>query len=239
MDCAQIKQEELHEKYILDKLDDSVVEIYLEHIHTCRSCKKDLQLEYDMIRGIQAIGLHVIKKELKNHVDVLSLLEQRNRFSQYSAYARAAIVTIAVLLPASYLTNKFFFSKSESPIRLQSPIVQPSKADSATAKSESSNYSEKTMRFTVNGQIIQVRIVSVDSEKDDERYVLPQQFAYIFKTKEDSVSMQWFLPRLLYNIDSTAIRIARHSEKSIDVAFGNLVYRLNLMDDQTQAVLIK
>ena len=54
MNCAYILQNEIHEKYLLDKLTESEKQEYKNHLQNCPTCSEALENERLLIAGIQA-----------------------------------------------------------------------------------------------------------------------------------------------------------------------------------------
>jgi len=97
MNCAYILQNEIHEKYLLNKLTESEKHEYKKHLQKCHPCSESLEKERLLIAGIQATAKQNMKDEIKAQVE--QLRSERVKVDWALMYKAAAVLVVLVLLP--------------------------------------------------------------------------------------------------------------------------------------------
>ena len=69
MDCKYILQNEIHEKYLLGKLEESEKDEYKKHLQECESCRKESEKQRLLINGIREIGRREMRDEISRQVE--------------------------------------------------------------------------------------------------------------------------------------------------------------------------
>jgi len=68
MDCKYIEQNDIHEKYLLDKLNGNEKAEYLSHLNSCEICKNTLDSEKNIIGTVRHFGKIEMKSEIARQV---------------------------------------------------------------------------------------------------------------------------------------------------------------------------
>ena len=71
MDCKFINQNDIHERYLLDRLTESEKAEYLSHLNACESCKSKLESEKELIGSVRHFGKKEIKSEIAKQVTAI------------------------------------------------------------------------------------------------------------------------------------------------------------------------
>lgn len=97
MKCQDILQNELHEKYILNQLEDSEKAKYELHLKECKDCQAELKTQRTLISGIREAGVAEMKNEIKRQVEIGELNHPGITWGRLSKIA--AVLFIFVLTP--------------------------------------------------------------------------------------------------------------------------------------------
>jgi len=68
MDCKFIKQNDIHERYLLDRLSDNEKAEYLSHLKSCKACKNTLDSEKEILNSVRHFGKSEMKSEIAKQV---------------------------------------------------------------------------------------------------------------------------------------------------------------------------
>lgn len=68
MDCKYIKQNDIHEKYLLNKLNNNEKAEYLSHLSSCDICKNTLENEKEIIHSVRHFSKIEMKSEISRQV---------------------------------------------------------------------------------------------------------------------------------------------------------------------------
>ena len=109
MNCKFIEKNDIHERYILNRLSDSEKAEYLFHIKECDSCARNLENEKILLSSIQHIGKRKIKSEIAQQVAELKAKE--TTISWDMILKVAAIFFFLVITPALV----FYYQSIETP----------------------------------------------------------------------------------------------------------------------------
>jgi len=97
MDIKYIRDNEIHEKYILNQLEENEKQEYEAFLESSPQAQQELEQSRKLIVGIRAAGPSSIRKEIEEQVGGL-----RNPKTDWSVmYKAAAVLFIFVLLPAT------------------------------------------------------------------------------------------------------------------------------------------
>ena len=77
MDCKYINQNDIHEQYLLKRLNKDENSEYLQHIETCDSCKFKLESERQTLQSIRHFGKSEMKSEIARKVAELKTKENQ------------------------------------------------------------------------------------------------------------------------------------------------------------------
>lgn len=97
MNCQYIKDHELHEKYILEKMEIEEREEYLKHLKSCDNCRKELEKQQLIIGGIREIGRTEMKREIQKQIAIQR--SQVDRMNWGMVLKIAAVVFFLVIAP--------------------------------------------------------------------------------------------------------------------------------------------
>lgn len=98
MDCKYIKNHDLHEKYLLNKLEEEEKQQYKKHLLECKNCTAELEKQRLIIMGIRQIGRKEMKLEISRQV-----AEKRSQKKQYNwtlVLKIAAVILFVVIAPS-------------------------------------------------------------------------------------------------------------------------------------------
>ena len=131
MDCRYIQQNEIHEKYLLNRLADAEKAEYEKHIEDCTLCRKELERQREIIEGIREIGLQEMKNEI--HQQVEHLKAERKSVDWQMILKIAAIVFIIAIIPSAI----YYFQTEPG-----KPLSQLLKSEKSTSENRSFAYDE-------------------------------------------------------------------------------------------------
>ncbi len=94
MNCREIQENNLHERFLFNELRGAQLREYQEHVRRCKRCQQELRKQRLLIRGLQEIGLEAMKEEIRRQV---------NEFGDSSFYRGASSRTRIVLVVLSLL----------------------------------------------------------------------------------------------------------------------------------------
>ncbi len=136
MKCQDILQNELHEKYILNQLEDFEKEKYELHLKECKDCQAELKTQRVLISGIREAGLAEMKNEIKRQVEIGELNRPGMTWGGLSKIA--AVLFIFVLTPGVIIylnkSNPDLVPTAEQKIENAPEDIPYSVADAATER---------------------------------------------------------------------------------------------------------
>lgn len=97
MECQIILRNELHEKYILDRLDDLEKAEYEAHLDYCKTCKTELEEQQALITGVREAAKNKMKAEIRRQVEIREINPPGIDWATVSKIA--AVLFIFVLAP--------------------------------------------------------------------------------------------------------------------------------------------
>lgn len=101
MDCQKIKQNDLHEKYLLGQLDSSDRSKIERHLQRCAACRAELLAQQQLLAGIRALGREEMKAEIRRQAQ-LYRTEKTGR--DWGRLARiAAVLALFVMAPGLFV----------------------------------------------------------------------------------------------------------------------------------------
>ena len=100
MDCQTIRENELHEKYLLGRLTDHEKFDYQKHINQCKSCKSELDDQSLLISGIRETGRREMKEEIRQLA--LEYESGQSRFNWPLLAKIAAVLFVIMMTPSVY-----------------------------------------------------------------------------------------------------------------------------------------
>lgn len=71
MDCKYINQNDVHELYLLDRLEGNKKKEYLDHIKTCKTCYAQFEQQRLLISSVRSFGKREMKDEISRQVKEL------------------------------------------------------------------------------------------------------------------------------------------------------------------------
>lgn len=104
MNCEIIQKNDLHEKYVLERMSDSEKLAYEQHLQSCAACRKQLQAQRWLISGIRETGRAEMKEEMRRQVASLDGAGKRVNWGMLARLA--AVLFIVVLSPTVYYIYK-------------------------------------------------------------------------------------------------------------------------------------
>ncbi|NQU66322.1 MAG: carboxypeptidase-like regulatory domain-containing protein [Candidatus Marinimicrobia bacterium] len=110
MDCKTIQQNDIHEKYLLGKLENSVKDKYLTHLQECHKCQQELDDLKILIEGIQTAGEIEMKQEIQRYATVGEFQKRQHR--KWILLKVAAVLIFVILTP----TMIYRYQLSKPPI---------------------------------------------------------------------------------------------------------------------------
>jgi len=97
MNCQYINTNDLHEKYLLDQINESLKVEYLSHIRECDDCRTELERHRILIYSVRQAGKNEMKSEIARQVKEL---KAKNKIVDWGLiYKIAAIFLILVITP--------------------------------------------------------------------------------------------------------------------------------------------
>lgn len=137
MKCQDILQNEFHEKYILQQLEDSEKAKYELHLKECKDCQAELENQRILIFGIREAGVAEMKNEIKRQVEIGELNHPGMTWGRLSKIA--AVLFIFVLTPGVIIylgkSNPQLVPATEQRTQPAPVNIPSSAADSATENS--------------------------------------------------------------------------------------------------------
>ena len=115
MVCQYIRQNEIHEKYLLGRLSEQEKEEYLAHVKECESCRRELENQRLLIGGIREAGRREMKSEIRRQVE--KMRQERRQETRRILLRIAAVLLFLVLAPGLVYYYQYFAPKG--------PSVQP------------------------------------------------------------------------------------------------------------------
>ena len=112
MNCNYILENEIHEKYLLQHLSKDEQKAYLTHLQLCEKCSRDLENERLLINGLRNAGHKQMKAEIRRQI--AGTRASAGRLDWGIILKAAAVLLVAVLLPALYFTQSDYSAKSIS-----------------------------------------------------------------------------------------------------------------------------
>lgn len=97
MNCQYIKENETHEKYILDRLNESDKNKYLYHLKKCDACHEEFEKQRSFIFSIREIGKREMKSDIA--IQVQELKSRKTVFDWDMILKVAAIFFFLVITP--------------------------------------------------------------------------------------------------------------------------------------------
>lgn len=109
MDCKFINQNDVHERYLLNRLTEIEKSEYLTHLNSCESCKSKLDSEKELVISVR----HFAKNEMKSEIvkQIIEIKSRRNDVSWDMILKVAAIFFFLVITPALL----FYYQSIEAP----------------------------------------------------------------------------------------------------------------------------
>lgn len=109
MDINYIRENEIHEKYILDQLGEKEKKAYEEFLQSSPEAQRELEQSKKLITGIRTAGSNSMRKEIEEQTTAI-----RNPKTDWSVmYKAAAVLFIFVLLPAIFYYQHEFADQHE------------------------------------------------------------------------------------------------------------------------------
>lgn len=137
MNCEIIQKNDLHEKYLLERMSDSEKLAYEEHLQSCAACRKQLQAQRRLISGIREIGRSEMKEEIRRQVSSLDGVGKRVNWGTLMRIA--AVLFIVVLSPTVYYVYKTSVPRSAQvfeEVQVVSSMSLKAQADSVAESKE-------------------------------------------------------------------------------------------------------
>ncbi len=97
MDCRFILQNDIHEKFLLEKLSENDKRAYLYHLESCASCREEQERQRILIAGIRVASKQEMKAEIRRQVEDRSTT--RSKFDRTILYKAAAVLFFFVITP--------------------------------------------------------------------------------------------------------------------------------------------
>lgn len=114
---GHITQNDLHEKYLLHRLESSEKTEYEKHLLECESCRKELEIQRLLISHVREIGRQQMKAEIREQA---ILAKTSTSQTNWPALIKIAAVLLFVLLtPTVY----YYYTESTS----SQPVMAPAK----------------------------------------------------------------------------------------------------------------
>jgi len=98
MNCADIKKNEMHEKYILGRLNAEERKDYRRHLEQCAACQAELEREKELIAVIRAQAKRDMKREIKTQAEKLRRQKPSPDWTVW--YKAAAVILLFSIMPA-------------------------------------------------------------------------------------------------------------------------------------------
>lgn len=131
MDCSYIQQNEIHEKYLLNRLAEAEKAEYEKHIEDCTLCQKELEKQRTIIEGIREIGFQEMKNEI--HQQVALVKAERKSVDWQMVLKVAAVLFMIAIIPSAI----YYFQTEPG-----KPISQLLKSERSMPESRSFAYDE-------------------------------------------------------------------------------------------------
>jgi hypothetical protein len=139
MDCQHIQKNELHERYLLGRLEEAERSEYEKHIERCGSCRDELAKHKTLISGIQAVGREEMKQQIREQVGELKKRPGSDGSKWQMILKIAAVLFIVAMIPSAIY---YFRTDSGQPIaRLLKPEPVPAQKQSFEAEEGASDES--------------------------------------------------------------------------------------------------
>jgi len=106
MICDTILQNELHEKYLLDRMTDEEKKEYLGHLSSCINCRNEQERENQFIYGLRGAGVRQMKDEM--HRQKVQAKSSARKYDWTLIFKAAAVLFIIVLLPGTIFYSDLF-----------------------------------------------------------------------------------------------------------------------------------
>lgn len=124
MDIKQIHQENLHEKYLMQQMDEKERAEYEAFLETHPEMRTEMEDLRQLIHGIRAIGHQKMKAEIAAQIK-----EQNSQKIDWGMYYKlAAVVLLFVLLPS------VIYIQNQNPMEIPTAVQAPQSADEVREK---------------------------------------------------------------------------------------------------------
>jgi hypothetical protein len=97
MNCQIIKDNEYHEKYLLERLSQQELTEYKQHLKECEACRKELENQLLVIGSLREIGKKQMKDEIRRQVEKQKI--EADRFNWNMVLKIAAVILFFVITP--------------------------------------------------------------------------------------------------------------------------------------------
>ena len=125
MDIKYIRENEIHEKYILNQLDEKEKIEYETFLESSSQAREELEQAKKLIAGIRANGTSHMRKEIEEQVADL-----RHPKTDWSImYKAAAVLFIFVLLPAIFYYQHKFADQQEISEQITKTYAEPQEVE--------------------------------------------------------------------------------------------------------------
>jgi len=98
MNCTHIAQNEMHEKYILGRLNEADKAGYERHIERCASCRRELEQQKRLIASIRSQARLDMMREIKAQAEKLRGQKPKPNWGIW--YKAAAVILLFSVMPA-------------------------------------------------------------------------------------------------------------------------------------------
>lgn len=129
MDCKHIQKNEIHEKYLLNRLTEAEKAEYEKHIEECSPCREELNKQSKIIQGIREIGLQEMKYDIRQQVEEV-------RSEKKSVDWQMILKVAAVLFIIAIIPSAIYYFQTES----GKPVSQLLKSEPSTSSSETFSF---------------------------------------------------------------------------------------------------
>ena len=212
MDCNFIEKNEMHEKYLLHKLNPADKKEYEQHLQGCTHCQKELEHQRLIIGGLRQMGREEMKLEIKRQVE---LHRQKSTGVNWSLILKtAAVILFFVLTPGMIYYYQYYVPVTKTDQKAYQYQMEESASQPAEPVAiETEKMPEKTKPAESKG------IRDFSSGKDAESPTLGRissEESGITQSKKQSIPIQSELTQVPDKIVKNNLEIQTRSRKKTE-----------------------
>ena len=112
MDCKSIAQNDLFEKYLLQRLVPQEKAEFEKHLAGCADCRNEFKRQEQLLAGIRETGVLEIKAEIRRQVAAQEAADKKINWAKVSRIA--ALFFIIIISPTVFYIYKYYIPEPKT-----------------------------------------------------------------------------------------------------------------------------